>query len=156
LPNGDAVVSRDTGTGTGITRIRARDRAHPQFNWAPVDGTNGLALDPSGKWLYATNIYKSLVYRIKVSDPSQIKTIATLPSQTLPDDMTTDAKGGLYIAAPGVGDVLQLNPATGASCTIASNLGLPTSVRFGAGPGWSSRSLYVSDGLGTLRRLTPP
>src|SRR5689334_12085046 len=45
LPNGDAVVSRDLGTGTGLTRIRARDPKHPQFNWAKLDDTNGLAVD---------------------------------------------------------------------------------------------------------------
>jgi sugar lactone lactonase YvrE len=46
LPNGDFVVSRDLGSGTGITRIPRNDPAHPQTNWARLDDTTGLAVDP--------------------------------------------------------------------------------------------------------------
>jgi hypothetical protein len=52
LPGGDAVGSRDLGTATGLTRVRRHDRRHPQFNWVRLDDTNGLAVDPTGRWLY--------------------------------------------------------------------------------------------------------
>jgi sugar lactone lactonase YvrE len=158
LPNGDAVVSRDLGTGTGMTRIRRRDRRHPQVNWSPHEDSNGMAVDPSGKWLYTdeTGSPDSRVVRIRIAHPARIRTVARLGSSKGLDDMTIDGKGRLFIAAFVAGEVIRLNPATGASCVIASGLVQPTSVRFGAGRGWSRRSLYVTAADGTLRKLSPP
>lgn len=161
LPNGDAVVSRDLGTGTGMTRIRARDREHPQPNWARLDDTNGMAVDPTGRWLYTVETFapESRVYRIRISHPSRIGVVAALGDGTVPkglDDMTIDSRGRLYIAANIAGEVIRLNPRTGASCVLASGLHSPSAVKFGRGPGWSTRSLYVTGFDGAVVRLAPP
>jgi hypothetical protein len=161
LPNGDAVVSRDIGTGTGMTRVPADDPAHPEFNWARLDDTNGMAVDPTGRWLYTVGTFVSEgpVYRIKIKDPSWIQVVAELagggPLKGL-DDMTIDRRGRLYIAANLTGEVIRVNPDSGASCVIASGLQNPSAVKFGRGRGWANRSLYVTGFDGTVRKLTPP
>lgn len=161
LPGGDAVVSRDIGKGTGMTRIPADDPANPEFNWARLDDTNGMAVDPSGRYLYAVGTFvpEQPVYRIKIKDPSRIRIVAELadggPLKAL-DDITIDRRGRLYIAANLSGEVIRLNPDTGASCVIASGLGNPSAVKFGRGRGWSNKSLYVTGFDGTVRKLSPP
>jgi hypothetical protein len=161
LPNGDAVVSRDLGQGTGMTRVPARHPRRPQPNWAALDDTNGMAKDPTGRWLYTVETFDpaSRVYRIRIADPDRIKVVAALGHGTVPlglDDMTRDRRGRLYIAANIAGEVIRLNPETGRSCVIASGLRNPSAVKFGRGPGWSDRSLYVTGFDGTVKRLSPP
>jgi sugar lactone lactonase YvrE len=85
LPGGDAVVTRVKpvlGTPTGITRIPAADPTHPQFSWVALNDTNGLMLDPTGSWLYTDQTFTtdSAVYRIRVSDPTQVKLVGRLAS----------------------------------------------------------------------------
>jgi hypothetical protein len=160
LPNGDFVVSRDLGSGTGITRIPKDDPAHPQPNWSDLNDQNGMAVDPSGKWLYAVQTFTpdSAVYRINIANPSERSVVATLAGPTPKglDDMTIDADGNLYIAANGTGEVIRLDPATKEHCTIASGLQNTSAVKFGRGPGWSAESLYVVGFDGLVRELKPP
>jgi sugar lactone lactonase YvrE len=161
LPSGDAIVSRDLGQGTGITRIPADDPHHPQYEWAELDDTNGMVLDPTHRWLYTVETFTSeaRVYRIRVAKPSRIDVVAQLgdgsPFLAL-DDMTRDSAGRLYIAANFAGEIIRLNPDTGASCVIASGLQNPSAVKFGRGPGWHSDRLYVTGFDGTVRELRPP
>jgi hypothetical protein len=161
LPDGDAVVSRDLGRGTGITRIPASDPGRPQPNWARFDDTNGLAVDPSGTWLYAVETFtaESRVYRVNIADPSRIEVVATLGGVGVPkglDDMTIDSAGTLYITANGAGEVIRLNPATEEACVIATGLMNPSAIKQGAGDGWSGERFYVSAFDGTVRELVPP
>jgi streptogramin lyase len=160
LPNGDAVVSRDLGTGTGMTRIRARDPDPPQFNWARLDDSNGMAVDPTGRWLYTVETFtpESRVYRIRIANPARIEVVASLGGARTKglDDLTIDRRGRLYITANIAGEVIRLNPSTGATCVLASGLRNPSAVKFGRGPGWSKRSLYVTGFDGAVTRLTPP
>jgi sugar lactone lactonase YvrE len=159
LPNGDAVVSRDDETGpppTDVTRISARNRRHPRFNWVRIPDTNGLAVDPSGRWLYVDRTFSKngLVDRISIAHPRMVSVIGRLGAGVLPDDMTIDASGILYIAGFGSGKVYRLDPRTHSSCAIASGLGNPTAVVFG-GHGWPASHLFVTDASGHLYELTP-
>jgi hypothetical protein len=161
LPNGDFVVSRDIGTGTGITRIPLNDPAHPQPSWAKLDDQNGMAVDPTGTFLYADQTFTldSAVYRIRISDPTDMKVVATLYDSGIPkglDDMTIDSKGVLYVAANAAGQVIRLDPSTGKHCTIVTGLQNPSSLKFGRGPGWNKSHLYATGFDGTVRELIPP
>src|SRR3954451_6430070 len=134
LPNGDFVVSRDIGSGTGITRIPADDPAHPQTNWAKLDDQNGMAVDPTGTFLYAVQTFTmdSAVYRIRISDPSDMSVVATLadPGPKGLDDMTIGPDGILYVAANLTGEVIRVNPTTGEHCVIAGGMQNTSSLKF--------------------------
>jgi sugar lactone lactonase YvrE len=155
LPNGDAVVSRDVGTGTGLTRVRAGDRRHPQFEWARLDDTNGLAVDPSGRWLYADRTFSAdgEVDRISIAHPRNVQVVGRLGAGVAPDDMTIDGAGNLFLAGFASGKIYRLDPHAHTSCVIASGLSNPTSVRYG-GKGWNAGALYVTDASGHLSELT--
>jgi DNA-binding beta-propeller fold protein YncE len=157
LPDGDAVVSRDVGTGTGLTRIPRRHPRHPDFNWAGIDDTNGLAVDPDGRYLYVTRTFSAdgEVDRISIAHPSRVRAIGHLGAGVSPDDMTIDARGILYVAGFLAGKVFRLNPRTGRSCAIATGINGPTSPRFG-GAGWFRKRLYVTTAGGDLVALRPP
>src|SRR3954452_21384103 len=160
LPNGDFVVSRDIGSGTGITRIPAGDPAHPQSNWAQLDDQNGMAVDPTGTWLYAVQTFTadSAVWKFRISNPSDKSVVAALAGPTPKglDDMTIDSAGVLYIAANGTGEVIRLDPAPGKHGGTATGLQNPSSLKFGRGPGGAASHLYVVAFDGSVRELIPP
>lgn len=157
LPNGDAVVTRDLGTGTGLTRIRARDPRHPQIEWARLDDTNGLAVDPSGRWLYTDRTLSpdGEVDRVLIADPRVVQVVGRLGAGVSPDDLTVDKRGILFIAGFTSQRIYRLDPRTHSSCAIASGLTQPTAALFG-GRGWHANDLYVTDASGHLSELTPP
>jgi sugar lactone lactonase YvrE len=157
LPDGDAVVSRDLGTGTGITRVPVGDRRHPQIEWARLDDTNGLAVDASGRWLYTDRTFSrdGEVDRISVADPRRVQVVGRLGAGAVPDDLTLDDSGNLFIAGFGDGKIYRLDVRRHSSCVIATGLSKPTSGRFG-GAGWPANRLYVTDAAGHLSELTPP
>ena len=159
---GNAYTSRDLGVDATITRVRADDPAHPDFGWADLADTNGLAIDPTDTWLYVATTFNAdaAVYRVRLDDPTVIERIAALGSLTDPlnglDDMTIDRDGVLYIAANGMGRVWRLDPATGHACIIASGLTTTSAVKFGRGKGWAADHLYVSGFDGKVVELIPP
>jgi SMP-30/Gluconolactonase/LRE-like region len=154
------VTSRDLGSGTGITRIPHDDPGRPQANWARIDDQNGLAVSPDGKWLYAGQTFTrdSLVYKIRIADPTDVTPVASLADPAFKglDDMTIDSHGILYVAANLTGEVIRLDPASGQHCTIASGFQNTSSVKFGRGPGWPQDHLFVVGFDGVVRELTPP
>jgi SMP-30/gluconolaconase/LRE-like protein len=164
LPNGDAVVSRDLNGPdgpTGITRIRRSDPAHPQYNWVATDDSNGMAVDPTGTWLYfvQTNKDGSPLWRVRIASPRQSMLFASLGPGSGLDDLTIDTEGVLYVTRndyAGAGEVIRFDPRTRRSCAIAKGLSNPSSVKFGCGPGWPSDRLYVVAFDGTIRELSRP
>ena len=157
LPGGDLVVSRALGAGATLTRLPARSPERPDRGWANTEG-NGLVIDPSGVWLYTVHTFKadSPVLRIDIQDPRRIQTVASLGAAKGPDDLTVDTAGRLYVAGNASGEVFRVDPASGATCVIATGLGRPSAVKFGCGAGWDGQRLYVSNFDGTVRALTPP
>lgn len=162
LPGGDFVTSRDIGGNqSGITRVPARDPAHPQEKWVDAADSNGMAVDPTGTYLYFVETFTdaSNVYKVKITDPSQVETVASLGGTVPPkglDDMTIDGSGILYIAANGSGEVIRLDPRDKSTCVIAGGMQNTSAVKFGAGPGWPDTHLFVVGFDGVVRELTPP
>lgn len=160
--DGDAYVSRDFGEDAHITKIPADDPMNSDRRWAALKDTNGLAVDPTDTWLYASTTFnaEAAVYRILLDDPTVIERIAELGSLTDPfnglDDMALGRDGHLYITANGMGRIWRLDPVSAERCIIASGLQNPTAAKFGRGPGWPSEHLYVSGWDGRIRELVPP
>jgi sugar lactone lactonase YvrE len=157
LPNGDAVVSRDLEgvvPPTDITLVPARSR-HPHVNWARVPDSNGLAVDPTGRWLYSdrTASMRGAVVRVLIAHPSTVQVIGWLGAGSVPDDMSNGPGGTLYIAGFGNGRVFRFDPARHVACTLAAGLAEPTAVVAG-GKGWRSGDLFVTSAAGDLYELS--
>jgi hypothetical protein len=160
LPGGDAVVSRDLETGapaTDVTLVPARRPRRAHIDWARIPDSNGLTVDPSGRWLYVDRTFspQGLVVRVRISHPATMQVVGRLGA-VVPDDMSIDRHGVLWIAAFGSGTVVRLDPRTHTSCTIASGLVEPTAAVFGSGRGWPASHLFVTSAGGFLYELTPP
>jgi sugar lactone lactonase YvrE len=157
LPDGGALVSRDMGSPTGVTRID--NSGHPQA-WAPIKNSNGIVVDAPNKLVYVTGVEgdQAVVFRVGLDDPKVMSVAGRLGSdQSLGlDDMTVDRHGVLYIAANSGGEVLTLDPRTGAHCVIASGMKFTSSLRFGKGAGWDPDALYVTSFDGSVTEVTPP
>jgi hypothetical protein len=159
LPGGDAVVSRDLEAGapaTDVTLVPGREPRRPRVNWAGIPDSNGLAVDPSGRWLYVDRSLspQGLVVRVRIAHPSTVQVAGHLGA-VVPDDMSIDQHGVLWIAGFATGQVFRLDPRTHASCAVASGLKAPTAAVFG-GSGWPRNALFVTSAEGYLYELTPP
>ncbi|RNL81458.1 hypothetical protein EFL95_00990 [Nocardioides marmorisolisilvae] len=159
LPGGDFVVSRDVlGARATMTRVTPAGVATP-FATAATS-TNGMAVDAERGLLYVDSTF-DLGTVINVVDlaapnaaPRKIK-IPGLGPLNSADDLTRGADGYLYVALNVAGQVVRVDPDSGAVCTIASGIPFVSSVRFGAGPGWDPAALYATSFTGTVTRLTP-
>jgi hypothetical protein len=172
---GNLYVSNDFGEGP--VRI-PRKKPSTWTVWGGQYGTNGIVVDPSGRFLDAAITFDqaSRIVRIPLKDPSQATTLAALstgaatlePGVHVPpyaggpampqglDDMTRDAKGTLYVAANGpAGSLLKVDPKTGAACVLADGLDLPSSVRFAKAFGRDTGKLYVTQFGGAITVVTP-
>lgn len=146
-PNGDAYISNDVDAG--LIRI---PRAHPAA-WSHLNnlwGTNGLVVSRDGKTMYATITFDqrspierislpsgahSTAFQLTVGVVSLKPAVYTDPDLTRPlvgvkglDDMTTDGRY-LYSVANGMGELLRVDPRTGAACLIANGFPTSSSVR---------------------------
>jgi hypothetical protein len=161
LPNGDALTSRDLG---GPPSIYVVPRRHPARHrvWASTDDSNGMAVGPGGRYVYANQTFKydSPVLRIPIAHPQRYTVLARVGVAKGLDDMTVDRDGVLYLAANGSGELIRLDPRTGRSCTIAGGPGSgwrnTSAVKFGCGPGWRSDHLFVVGFDGVVHELAPP
>lgn len=162
LPDGSALTSRDiTGLRpTGITRV-ARRSAAPQERWSDQADSNGMAVDPTGRWLYSDETFTpaSNVYRTEIAHPENRQLVASLAIVGVPkglDDLTISTSGVLYVAANSGGEVIRLDPRTGRSCAVASGLVTTSAVKQGRGGVFPASRLYVTGFDGRLLELTPP
>ena len=161
LPNGDALTSRDIGGPPAIYVVPRADPAHHRA-WAQTDDSNGMAVDPSGRFLYVNQTFKhdSPVLRIPIANPGKIEVLARVGEFKGLDDMTIDRAGVLYLAANGTGEIVRLDPRTKRSCTIAGGAAAgwrnTSAVKFGCGPGWRSDRLYAVGFDGVVHELIPP
>jgi hypothetical protein len=176
-PNGDLFVSNDVGNG--LIRIPREDPA----GWsklADLWGTNGLVVDPSGRTLYAAITFdqRSPIEAVSLQPPYEHRTAAQLTfgvaslepavytdgDPSAPpvgakglDDMTRDGAGVLYVVANGMGELLRVDPSTGAACLMDSGFRNPSSVRIAPaafGRTDTSLTLFVTEFSGAIRRVT--
>lgn len=158
LPDGSFLVSRDIGAPGRTTRVFP-DGSRAVF--APkVTSTNGMAYDPGTGTVYIVSTFNpvSTISAVDLADPDaapRVIRLRGLGPLNAADELTLGADGYLYATLNLAGQVVRVDPVTGASCTIARGLPLASSLRFGSGPGWDPQSLYVVSFRGTVTRLTP-
>jgi hypothetical protein len=169
--DGDIYVS-DEPAGR-IYRLPAGDPAAWEV-LTTLDGPNGLAIDAAARAMYVamTTDGRSTILALDLDDPSQVTQVASLsfgfvslnvfatppapkpeqpsdPSSPLVfkalDDLTLGPDGMLYAAAWMTGEVLRVDPGTGAACAVASGLAQPSSARVAAGFGGEDGNLFVTD-----------
>lgn len=176
LPDGDLAISNDLDRGL----IRIPYEA--PTTWAPIAdvwGTNGLVVSPDGETLYAAITFdqRSPIERIDLASGSHSTAaqltfgvaslepgVHTDPVVGAPligvkglDDMTGTADGALYPVANGTGELLRVDPNTGASCLLASGLQNPSSVRIApeasgfADGDPATTDFYVTEFSGAIR-----
>lgn len=163
LPDGSALTSRDLSglNPTGITRITPQGVVQP--SWSNQNDSNGLAVDPTGRYLYSdeTFTFPSNVYRTEIANPSRRTVVASLgglkgvPPKGL-DDLTLSSSGALYVTANSAGQVIRVDPRTGGSCVVAKGLTTISSVRQGAGGAFPTSRLYATTFTGRIAEITPP
>ena len=160
LPDGSALTSRDLTGGhpTGITRVADHRR---QESWSNQPDSNGMAVDPTGRWLYSDETFTaaSNVYRTEIAHPTNRQVVVSLAAIGAPkglDDLTLATSGTLYLAANGAGQVIRLDPRTKASCVVAAGLHNTSAVKQGRGGSFPMSRLYVTGFDGRLLELTPP
>jgi hypothetical protein len=160
---GNAYVTRDVGTGTGITRIAAAGKHTVTTKWATLSDTNGIAIRRASKTMYVDQTFteNAPVIAISMRHPARRKQVADLSSlgSAVPkglDDLIMGRHGMLYLPANSAGEVFSVNPKTRQACLIASGLENPSAIAVGTGHGWRKGSLFVCGFDGTVRELDPP
>ena len=165
--DGTAYVTRDLGSGTGITRISPRAGRAAQSmptvttNWSKLSDTNGIAIDVERRVMYVDRTFtvNAPVVQIPMAHPNRPKQIADLAgvgggTPKLLDDLYRGPDGVLYLPANGGGELISFDPRSGQKCLIASGLGNPSDVTIGTGHGWRKGALYVCGFDGTVREFT--
>jgi len=161
LPDGSALTSRDVAglNPTGITRVSRAGAVQP--SWSDQADSNGMAVDPTGRWLYSDETFTlaSNVYRTEIARPQNRQLVASLFEPGVPkglDDLTLASSGALYLAANGAGQVIRLDPRTGDWCVVVSGLTTPSAVKQGRGKAFPASRLYAVGFDGRVLELVPP
>lgn len=162
LPDGSALTSRDVAglNPTGITRVTPQGVVQP--NWSNQSDSNGLAVDPTGRYLYSDETFTlpANIYRTEIAHPERRTVVTSLGGLKVPpkglDDLTLSRSGALYVTANSAGQVIRVDPRTGGSCVIASDLLTISSVRQGAGGAFPTNRLYATTFSGRIAEITPP
>lgn len=161
LPDGSALTSRDVSVlgPTGITRVTPRGVVQPR--WSDQADSNGMAVDPTGRWLYTDETFTlgANVYRTEIAHPAHREVVASLLAPGVPkglDDLTIASSGALYVAANSAGEVIRLDPRTGQSCVVASGLTTTSAVKQGRGRAFPPSRLYAVGFDGKVLELVPP
>lgn len=149
-PNGTVFASTDVGLG--IDRVSPSRQVTNR--WASVISSNGLVVDPKGRYLYAAQTFQpAAVQRIQISNPAKVKTFFTAGLADIDagfDGMTRDSAGNLFVAANGAGQIWRIGT-HGRACVLARGLTLPSAVAFGHGTRrFKGRNLYAVTFRGDL------
>jgi sugar lactone lactonase YvrE len=142
---GDGMIFASDDVGTHIDRVDPHGTV--QRRWAKVPSANGLAIDPTGRYLYAAQTFApAAIRRIDIADPANVTTHAQprlSGRAAYLDGMAIDAVGRLYVAANGAGQIWHVDT-DGTIRALARGLTFPSAVALGHGPdGFSDGNLYA-------------
>ena len=157
-PDGGFIVSRDLGGYTGLTQV-TKNGVQRRIARG-LTSTNGGWWDTKRQRVLVSTSFDTTT-RVAANDPdhpNRWKTVAVIPGYgpvNTADDLTSDADGNIYVALSVGMKVVRIDAKTRAQCVVATGIPLASSVRFGAGPGWDSKSLYATSLAGGLYKITP-
>lgn len=163
--NTGATIPYAEGLGMANGVVRARDgtvfasndfgnlldRVEPdgtvEHGWAEVESSNGLVVDPSGRYLYAAQTFRpAAIQRIEIADPANVEPFFEADPADIYagfDGMTRDRRGNLFVTANGAGELWRIGR-DGTPCVIARGLGMPSAVARGRGRrNFKHGNLYV-------------
>lgn len=127
------------------------DRVDPAGNverrWARVPSANGLAIDRSGRYLYAAQTFvPAAIKRVEIARPASVVTYARPPMlgrASMLDGLARDELDRLYVAANGAGQIWRVER-DGTICVLARGLKCPSAIALGQGPtGFKAGNLYA-------------
>ncbi|KAL1519482.1 hypothetical protein AB1Y20_023000 [Prymnesium parvum] len=120
----------------GLYRLRADGRTEMILDYK-FRVSNSICFSPDGRTLYFCDTPTRKVYAFDYSPIAQLsnrRLVYTQPSELPggPDGAQTDAEGYVWLALSGAGQVVRVDPATGATeVVIALPVASPTSLTFG-------------------------
>ena len=138
------------------------DRVDPHGNvdrrWARVPSANGLAIDPTGRYLFAAQTFvPAAIKRVEIANPAKVTTYAQpgpLGRTAMLDGLAIDDAGVLYVAANGAGQIWRVDT-NRSICALARGLGCPSAVAVGQGSdGFHAGNLYAVTFHGDIIELT--
>lgn len=168
-PN-DLALDGDGGVYVTVPAVSGQEREAKQSGVFYIDSSravlkvagdfcypNGVVVRPDGKTLLVNDSCTRKIFEFQITSPGVItdrRVLAELPDpKSVPDGMTIDRAGRLYMADYGTGDVVVLDHAGKVLHRYPTGLQHPSNVAFG---GSDLTDLYVTgarrdeDGLGQL------
>jgi len=153
----DGTIFASNVLGTHIDRVDPHGSV--QSRWARVPSANGLAVDPGGRYLSASQTFAAAaIKRVEIANPANVTTHARpglLARAAALDGLAIDDAGRcLYVAANGAGQIWRAGP-DGTITALARGLKSPSAVAIGHGPdGFREGNLYAVTFHGDIIELT--
>lgn len=146
-------ASNDITVASGIDRVLPGGGVQTQ--WAPVPSANGLAVDSTGRYLFAAQTFvPAAIARVDLATRA-VTTYARPAEPDLAaglDGMTIDERDRLFVAANLFGQVWRADPG-GALCKLADQPGNASAVAFGGGGSFPAQNLYAVGFNGTMAEI---
>jgi sugar lactone lactonase YvrE len=142
----DGTIFASNNLGTHVDRVDPHGHVHSR--WARVVSADGLAVDPGGRYLYASQTFTAAaIKRVEIANPANVTTHARpglLARAAGLDGLAIDDAGRcLYVAANGAGQIWRVEP-DGTITALARGLKFPSAVAIGHGPdGFREGNLYA-------------
>jgi len=144
----DGTIYASNDFGSGIDRVRG---GRTERGWARVQSGNGLAIDATGRYLYAAQTFvPAAIRQVDLRDPSRTSDYVRPPlSDTTAglDGMTRDARDRLFVTAQTPGELWRVGRPPSV-CVLVRGLDRfpsgPSAVATGVGDGpFPAKNVYV-------------
>ena len=126
-----------------------------------LDYPNGLVLSPHQEWLYVAESYRNRIIKIDLKNPENPKVFAELPrhesgreQDNLPDGLSLDADGNLWVAHYGMQAIHRISPAGRLLSSINTMMPFTSNLIFADEQTLMVTGGYGEPGPGALLRIT--
>lgn len=145
MPWGDVLVSDDTNP---LISAVSEGAARPWLT--TIDSPNGMGLSPDGRTLYVVSTFlpEPPLWSVPLDadgTPGTPVVITTFETGAAPDGLAVSADGTVWVALNLANKVVKVDPRTGATETVTTDVATPASLAFGTGDAFDPCSLYVTE-----------